>query len=41
MYPMQTGCYFFTQDEAKRIVSWLKEKFEILKLFRLNLCKSV
>ena len=41
MYSLQTGCYFFSQEEVKRISAWFKEKFEGLKLFRLKTCQSV
>ena len=40
MYSMQTGCYFFTQEEITRIVGWFKERLECLKAFRLTPCKS-
>ena len=41
MYSMQTGCYYFTKEEARMILSWIKEKLDLLKLFKLNPCKSV
>lgn|GEM_PF-6583025 len=41
MHIMQTGCYYFTQDEAKRIVSFIKEKLECFRFFRFKICKSV
>ena len=41
MYSLQTGCYFFSQEEVKRISSWFKEKFEGFRFFKLKICQSV
>ena len=41
MYTMQTGCYYFTQEEVKQIRTWIEEKIEFFKALKFNIRKSV